>query len=110
MKNISNIFKNLLASITFGVGLLLEYKFSIVQKVKSYLVSVWIHVIPNDNNVPVDELKVIISDSALSDIKTQRQNAMDDVESRFSICTFAKFFTEMILWMLSLIERSRHSL
>ena len=29
------------------------------------------------NNVPVDELKVIISDSALSDIKTQRQNAMD---------------------------------
>ena len=63
-------------SITF-IGLLLEYKFSIVQKVKSYLVSCMDSCDSRRNNVPVDELKVIISDSALSDIKTQRQNAMD---------------------------------
>ena len=65
-------------SITFGVGLLLEYKFSIVQKVKSYLVSCVDSCGSKErNNVSLDELKLVISDSALSEIKTQRQNAMD---------------------------------
>ena len=74
------------------------------SKVKSYLVSCMDSCdSKRRNNVPVDELKVIISDSVLSDIKTQRQNAMMGI-AIFNLY-LQKFFTEMILWMLSSIGR-----
>ena len=79
MSRYSNlIWVSLAFSIALAVGLLLEYKFSIVQKIKSSLVTCQNSCNAKENiKITVDELNLIISDSALAEIKTQRQNAID---------------------------------
>jgi len=79
MKRYSNlIWISLAFSIALTVGLMLEYKFSVVQKIKLSIVACQSSCNAKENiNIPVDELNLIISDSALAEIKTQRQNAID---------------------------------
>ena len=79
MSGYSNPFWVSLAfSIALAVGLLLEYKFSIVQKIKSYVVACQNSCNVKENkNITVEELHLIISDSALEEIRTQRKNAID---------------------------------
>lgn len=79
MKRYSNlIWISLAFSIALAIGLMLEYEFSVVQKIKTYLVSCQDSCnTKQDKKIAVDELNLIISDSALTDIKKQRQNAID---------------------------------
>ena len=79
MKRYSNlIWISLAFAIALAVGLMLEYNFSIVKKVKSYIVSCQNSCSDNHKiKVAVDEFNLIISDSAMTEIKTQRNNAID---------------------------------
>jgi hypothetical protein len=65
-------------SMALAVGLMIEYQFSVVQKIKTYLVSCHDSCkTKQDKKIAVDELNLIISDSALAEIRTQRKNAID---------------------------------
>ena len=79
MSRYSNlIWVSLAFSIALAVGLLLEYKFSHVQKIKSSIGAFQNSCNAKENiNIIVDELNLIISDSALAEIKMQRKKAID---------------------------------